>query len=223
MGSVVGLLASDRQLTRRLDGRDSADDRGRTHFSVVSIRRGQFLAGTEGNGQMQPAAAGESSRTGNGCSERTAVMELDPEEMDRAEVLAHLREVLVKRADALEKALAGDLGELQRYNRDTAGDMLDLALDAAQYEINSELVSVQSRELARTREALKQMAAGTYGLCSDCSDEIGLGRLVALPYTTTCIGCARAAETEQHLQAPHYSQWDRSRDEESITAGETDD
>jgi DnaK suppressor protein len=42
--------------------------------------------------------------------------------------------------------------------------------------------------------ALERVAAGTYGLCRRCGEEIGLARLRALPTATLCIDCAKAIE-----------------------------
>lgn len=42
--------------------------------------------------------------------------------------------------------------------------------------------------------ALERVAAGTYGLCGRCGEEIGLARLRALPTATLCIDCAKAIE-----------------------------
>jgi RNA polymerase-binding transcription factor DksA len=38
--------------------------------------------------------------------------------------------------------------------------------------------------------ALVRLDAGTYGQCARCGDDIGTGRLDALPAAETCIGCA---------------------------------
>ncbi len=137
-------------------------------------------------------------------------MDMDVEDRDRDEVLAELRELLKARHYALTRALMGDLGELESYNQKVSGDVLDCALDSEQYEVSSRLVSVQSAELAKTEQALRRMAAGIYDQCEGCGATIGLPRLVALPYTTICIDCARAEEND-NIPAPHA--WGRSRED----------
>ena len=59
--------------------------------------------------------------------------------------------ILIKRRDALRKALAGDLSLLKELRAQTAGDVVDAALDSAQDEISSQLAEVESRELARRK------------------------------------------------------------------------
>ncbi len=114
--------------------------------------------------------------------------------MARKDSLIKLRELLVKRRDALRRALAGDLSLLKSLRDQTGGDVVDAALDAAQDEISSKLAEVESRELANIEVALERMRSGSYGLCDVCGGKIPLARLNALPYATNCIECQRASE-----------------------------
>jgi DnaK suppressor protein len=112
--------------------------------------------------------------------------------MPRKEALQKLRQVLMRRRDALRRALAGDLSSLREL-RDQ-GDVLDVALDTAQDELNSQLAEVESRELEQIEEALGKMKLGTYGKCDPCGKPIPLARLEALPYASECIECRRRSE-----------------------------
>ena len=114
--------------------------------------------------------------------------------MARKDSLKNMKEILVRRREALRKALAGDLSLLTELREQSSGDVVDFALDSAQDEINSQLAEVESRELARIDEALEKMRAGTYGLCEGCKQNIPLARLQALPYATCCIECKRKLE-----------------------------
>lgn len=113
--------------------------------------------------------------------------------MARKDSLVKMRDLLVKRRDALRRALAGDLSLLKSLDQ-TGGDVVDAALDAAQDEISSKLAEVESRELSNIEVALERMRAGNYGVCDICSSKIPLARLNALPYATCCIECQRATE-----------------------------
>ncbi|MCA9153137.1 MAG: TraR/DksA family transcriptional regulator [Pirellulaceae bacterium] len=114
--------------------------------------------------------------------------------MARKEAILNLRNILVKRRDALRKALAGDLSMLKELREQTTGDVIDFALDSAQDEINSQIAEVESRELANIDRALEQMREGRYGICEGCDKGIPMARLQALPYATLCIECQREAE-----------------------------
>lgn len=114
--------------------------------------------------------------------------------MARKDSIANLRQVLLRRRDALRKALAGDLSLLKELRQQTGGDVVDAALDSAQDEISSQLAEVESRELAHIEVALERMRQGEYGACEACETSIPLARLQALPYATMCIQCQREAE-----------------------------
>lgn len=116
--------------------------------------------------------------------------------MARKDAIMKMREILVIRRDALRKALAGDLSLLQELREQTAGDVVDFALDSAQHEINSQLAEVESRELASIENALERMRSGHFGVCENCSVKIPMARLNALPYATLCIDCQRDSERQ---------------------------
>jgi DnaK suppressor protein len=116
--------------------------------------------------------------------------------MARKDAILSMRQILVKRRDALRKALAGDLSMLKELREQSAGDEVDAALDSAQDEINSQLAEVESRELAHIENALERMRTGHYGVCEGCNVKIPVARLNALPYATNCIECQRIAERE---------------------------
>src|ERR1700682_3827877 len=111
--------------------------------------------------------------------------------MPRKDAILKMREILMVRRNALRKALAGDLSLLKELREQTAGDVVDFALDSAQHEINSQLAEVESKELAYIENALELMRAVQYGVCESCSIRIPLARLNALPYATSCIDCQR--------------------------------
>lgn len=116
--------------------------------------------------------------------------------MARKDAILQMRQNLVKRRDALRRALAGDLSSLKELGNQASGDVVDAALDSAQDEINSQLAEVESRELALIEKALDRMQAGLYGVCEMCSVKIPVARLNALPYATLCITCQREIERE---------------------------
>ena len=116
--------------------------------------------------------------------------------MGRSAELKKLREVLLRRREAIRRALDGDLSMLRELREQTKGDILDAALDSAQDELSSQLAEVESRELAQIEHALERMKNGTYGVCEVTEQPIPLARLQALPYATTCIEAQR--EMEKH-------------------------
>lgn len=49
----------------------------------------------------------------------------------------------------------------------------------------------------KIREALERLDEDSYGICEECGDEIGEGRLKARPVTTLCINCKMDAEEKE--------------------------
>ena len=126
-------------------------------------------------------------------------------EMIRKDALGKLRDVLVRRRDALRKAMAGDLSLLQEMRDQGPGDVLDAAVDTAQDELNSQLLEVESRELTHIEDALERLKEGTFGECEDCAKPIPLSRLQALPYATECIECKRKSERKNNTGLPTWN------------------
>jgi DnaK suppressor protein len=114
--------------------------------------------------------------------------------MARKDALMKLRKTLVRRRDALARALEGDLSLLRELHAEVSGDVLDAACDTAQDEINSQLVDGESRELTAIDAAIARMNEGSFGDCEGCGKPIPLQRLQAVPYVTDCIGCRRLVE-----------------------------
>ena len=120
--------------------------------------------------------------------------------MARKDALNKLRDVLIRRREALRKALAGDLSLLRELAAE-GGDVMDVAMDTANDEISSQLAEVESRELVRIDEALDRLREGSYGDCDSCEKPIPLARLQAVPYATMCIDCQRKQDKAPGLGA----------------------
>jgi DnaK suppressor protein len=115
--------------------------------------------------------------------------------MSRKDAINQLREQLIRRRDALHRALEGDLSLLRELHQERTGDIMDAAADAVQDELNSQLIEAESRELGEINSALDRIKQRTYGDCETCEKPIPLTRLRAIPYAVDCIGCRRKAES----------------------------
>lgn len=131
--------------------------------------------------------------------------------MARKDSILSMRQILIMRRDALRTALAGDLSLLKELRAQTAGDVVDAALDSAQDEISSQLAEVESRELSSIENALQRMRDGQYGVCEGCGCSIPMARLNALPYATLCINCQRESERAGGA-GMHDADWGRVLD-----------
>lgn len=107
--------------------------------------------------------------------------------------------------DAIRKQLLDKLDELtrrdaalQKHIRHQDGrneqDWSDRAALLENDEVVDALEGDARMEIGLIRGALGRLDAGVYGTCYACEEPIAPARLDALPYATTCIECARAAE-----------------------------
>lgn len=100
---------------------------------------------------------------------------------------ANVREQLSNRLIELEDRIA-------RVERDLRkpGDR-DWTERATQLENDEVLEGLSDRirlEIAQVKSALDRIEQGRYGICSGCGGPISKERLQAVPYGTTCMGCA---------------------------------
>lgn len=94
----------------------------------------------------------------------------------------------------LERRLAALQSRLDSIKRDvTKGHSGDSAEQAQERE-NDEVIDAIGNETAQSikgiRAALERIAAGTYGICANCGEEIGETRLEVVPEATRCVKCA---------------------------------
>ncbi|MBU0599664.1 TraR/DksA family transcriptional regulator [bacterium] len=106
------------------------------------------------------------------------------------EKLLKLRAEYVKEVQSMEKenlrnSLRNVSGNLSGYSQHIA----EIAADSSEQEKNIQLLSSVSHLLAEVNEVLHKMEDGSYGICEDCSQEIPLNRLEAIPYAKFCLKC----------------------------------
>lgn len=133
--------------------------------------------------------------------------------MTRKESLIRLHARLIEQRDYLREKLSlpnapsGD---------DVGGDFADVASHDIERELESQLMSLESRELVRIEKAIEAIRNGTYGMCEHCGGRIPVARLQALPHTSCCVECQRKFENRaaQTGQQPNWeSAWEFQPDE----------
>lgn len=133
--------------------------------------------------------------------------------MARKDALLRLHERLMAQRDQLRQKLS--LPESD-YLESSRGDSADMAVYDAEKELESQLASLESRELMRIEKAIIAIRNGTYGVCEHCGARIPVVRLQALPHTGCCIACQRKFENRDTHGAsePNWeSAWEfQSRD-----------
>ncbi len=141
--------------------------------------------------------------------------------MSRKDALLRLTSQLIARRDDLRQTIDGELDSFRKVSEEIeVGDHVDSAND----EINSQLVEIESQELAQIEHALQRIALGVYGRCESCGGKIPAARLNALPFANHCIKCERENEMRVHSGAPdRISERSAEADDGPIAEGESDE
>lgn len=104
--------------------------------------------------------------------------------------LANLQRVL--------EAMQTELEDLLRNRAvravDPSADMLDQIQRASEHDMEMGYLERESARLREVRAALQRIRLGTFGICLECDEEISLKRLVAVPWTSSCIVCRQAVD-----------------------------
>jgi RNA polymerase-binding transcription factor DksA len=101
-----------------------------------------------------------------------------------------------------EEAARGVGGESGGNLSDVPVHPADLGTAYHQEEVNLLLLENQENLLAKCGGALARIAAGNYGLCERCFEEIPTSRLDAFPYARRCLRCEEEAERAGELSPP---------------------
>ncbi len=98
-------------------------------------------------------------------------------------------------AEGLGKSLPEDL--VRPFDIGDEGDRADTDRT---HEVSILLSVRDKKKLWAIEEALEKVQEGTYGVCEECGDEIGAGRLEAMPLARLCVSCQSQLEKEQAHQ-----------------------
>lgn len=118
----------------------------------------------------------------------------------RREDVERLRQKLQERQRALRTAVAEALErDGDERNVALAGPVRDAGDEAvAELLVDLGLAGLEQEcaELRDIEAAVQRMRAGTYGICTDCGDEIPLPRLEAWPTSRRCVTCQSVYERQ---------------------------
>jgi DnaK suppressor protein len=70
-----------------------------------------------------------------------------------------------------------------------SGDWIDQSSQESDRHVHLALKQTDAKLLRAIEDALHRVDQGTYGVCSDCEEEIRPARLDAVPWTRVCIAC----------------------------------
>ncbi|MFV0600795.1 MAG: TraR/DksA family transcriptional regulator [Brachymonas sp.] len=123
-----------------------------------------------------------------------------------ASQLAELQAVLLQRKADIEQRLQ-QVHDGQTRAEHARTVLLQDGDDAPQRssdrEVDLALSDMGTVDLARIQAALDRMAAGVYGICEECGEEIDFARLQLEPQTAHCVNCKARWEKETGKAVSH--------------------
>jgi DnaK suppressor protein len=137
-----------------------------------------------------------------------------------------LQAILRRLRDETYEGIARYRQDQSEEKESSPGDEMDVARASAALDTHANLIDRAEHRLRLIDEALARVDNGTYGVCADCGDEIGLERLKILPFAVRCVDCesrrargegARSRFAEGFVQwtpPPEMSELDADRERE---------
>lgn len=115
--------------------------------------------------------------------------------MLRTKELQQIKDLLLKMkkeilADLEERIKSSDVSE-QRV----IGDIFDDADLEQSREFNLLLTTRERQKLKQIEQALLKIENGEFGICENCEQDIPVGRLKVMPFTTLCVKCKSQQES----------------------------
>ncbi len=125
--------------------------------------------------------------------EKPKLERLRPEKLDKKTV-EHFRKILFKERERI----IGDVKQMDESSKEMGTDGIqDIGDEAATIYNKQILLTLNENERMRLREldeALDRIESGTYGVCEECGEPVGLKRLEVRPVAKYCVPCLTKLE-----------------------------
>jgi DnaK suppressor protein len=114
--------------------------------------------------------------------------------------------LLGRKRQIIEKAREGKKSD-EGVSTDDLLDSMDHATSVTTQTLNMQFQDRERNALLEIEEALRRIEAGEFGICEECDEEIGIGRLRAQPATTLCVRCIEDEEQNQKTIRVQEIEW----------------
>jgi RNA polymerase-binding transcription factor DksA len=108
-------------------------------------------------------------------------------------------------SELMDVRFAREIEEIRAVRERTRGqreegvpaDWVDAAVVEASLSTDDAVIAQNLEDVRDIRAARERLAAGSYGICTDCGEAIAYERLLAYPAAKRCIHCQRLHEQGQ--------------------------
>ena len=123
--------------------------------------------------------------------------EMDQRKGPDKKTIAHFKKILLKEREEI----LGEVKQIHESSKEMGQDGIqDIGDEAANIYNKQILLSLSENERTRLQEvdeALDRIANGTYGICEECGEPIGLKRLDVRPVAKYCVPCLTSLEKKK--------------------------
>lgn len=115
---------------------------------------------------------------------------------ERSKFMNKAKDLLLTKRKELSTNISSEMAEMRDADNSdlTVSDVDDIGA-SQDNETTFKILELESDNLEQIDEALERIEAGTYGICEECKEPVGIERLKALPFTPLCINCKRLQES----------------------------
>jgi len=108
--------------------------------------------------------------------------------------IARLKKILLKEREEIVGEVRQIFESSKEMGQDGIQDIGDEAANIYNKQILLRLTESERMRLQEMDEALDRIGAGTYGICEECGEPIGLKRLEVRPVAKYCVPCLSKME-----------------------------
>lgn len=112
------------------------------------------------------------------------------------DALERFRKQLIEKKEDILNEAGKTLSEMTDHNSNVP-DPNDRATIESGRSFELRIRDRERKLLSKIDEALLRIEDGSYGMCEECDEKIGIKRLEARPVTTLCIDCKTIQETKE--------------------------
>jgi DnaK suppressor protein len=116
------------------------------------------------------------------------------------------REILLQQRREILKNASKTLGGEIHLDPDDFPDEIDLASSESALAFTGRLRAREATLLVKIDRAIEKIAEGTFGICENCGEKIGVKRLEARPVAELCIECKTEQERAERTIAEPNSE-----------------
>jgi|WetSurMetagenome_2_1015567.scaffolds.fasta_scaffold00176_18 DnaK suppressor protein len=172
---------------------------------VAAGRTSQPVVKSKASSKAAPAAKAKDSTdiTANFIKQSVAPVKLS-ENKRQKELDEKVRKLLIRKKEEL---LRETKSEIRKYVTGEKRQLVETALDEGDISVVDLAEDISLKQLSAHREILqkidtacRKLDEGTYGVCDECGDEIGVERLMIMPFAILCRDCQEERELRDKIE-----------------------